>query len=62
MPVTVGGGGGNSSNGLLQALLNAIQAISNDTDVFVSELSPATAEAGDIWYKPSENRYYVYAY
>lgn len=59
MPVSVGGG--SSSNGLLQALLNAIQAISNDTDVFISELPPATAEVGDIWYKPSEDRYHVFA-
>lgn len=59
MPVSIGGGGA-TNDALLQSLLDAIQALSNDTDVFIGELPPPTAELGDIWYKPSEDRYYTY--
>jgi len=35
-----------------------VDAISADQDVIISETPPPSPEPGDVWYKPSEDRYY----
>jgi len=52
-------GGANPSDAAWMAMVERItEAISADQDIFISETPPPDPEAGDVWYKPSEDRYY----
>lgn len=41
-----------------ELILNIVNSISADQDVYISETPPLNPEPGDVWYKPSEDRYY----
>jgi len=44
---------------IYQEIINRlIDVMSADHDVYVGETPPTNPEPGDIWYKPSEDRYY----
>jgi hypothetical protein len=44
----------------LQILIRMIEALSQDTDVYIGTSPPADPEEGDVWYNPVEDRYYCY--
>ena len=37
-----------------------VEVVSADHDVYIGETAPLNPEPGDVWYKPSEDRYYHY--
>jgi len=54
-------GGANPSEKYWTELIERITgAVAADQDVYIGETPPVNPEPGDVWYKPSEDRYYHY--
>ena len=60
MTVSVGRtGGANPGDAMWMEMIERIvDAISADQDIYIGETPPPDPEEGDVWYKPSEDRYY----
>jgi len=39
-------------------IMQILTQVNADQDVYISETPPLNPEPGDVWYKPSEDRYY----
>jgi len=42
----------------MEMIERIVDAISADQDIYIGETPPPDPEEGDVWYKPSEDRYY----
>ena len=62
MSVSTGrtGGANPTDSTWKEMILKIVEAISADQDVYIGETAPLNPEPGDVWYKPSEDRYYHY--